>query len=145
MFIISPSHAPHSVIVHTVPNTITPQLSPLQPNTSHFHHTPTGCNPGFFPRLRSLQVLSESHAERRSHGPVHLDLYHGLGGLGAAGLGGRGARLGGLVVGRDGGGVEVVDLDGLGADDVLEGGGGGSHSFIVREEVEVSTEKPRSM
>ena len=112
------------IIKAEIPQTRPPRISPppyLPPmlRVFFFHF--------LFSRYSSIpppppRSSSEGQSQRASHGLVHLHLYHRLGGGGAADLGGGHPGLGGLVVRGHGGGVEVVDLHGLGADDVLQSG-----------------------
>ena len=67
----------------------------------------------------SIPSLVEGKTDGSTHGPVHLNVDLSLGGGDGTGLRGGEGGLGSLIVAGNGGGVNVVELYGLGTGDVL--------------------------
>ena len=66
-----------------------------------------------------MPSLAEGKTDGSTHGPVHLNVDLSLGGGDGTGLRGGEGGLGSLIVAGNGGGVNVVELYGLGTGDVL--------------------------
>ena len=69
--------------------------------------------------IRTTHNLVEGKTDGSAHGPVHLNVDLSLGGGDGAGLRRGEGGLGCLVVAGNGGGVNVIELHGLRAGDVL--------------------------
>ena len=69
--------------------------------------------------IESIPCLVEGKTDGSTHGPVHLNVDLSLGGGDGTGLRGGEGGLGSLIVAGNGGGVNVVELYGLGTGDVL--------------------------
>ena len=71
------------------------------------------------PNLDSLLDLSKVQPQSTPHSTIDLHLYHGFGSLGTSSLGRRRLGFGSFVIGLYGGGINVVEFDCFGTDNVL--------------------------
>jgi hypothetical protein len=88
----------------------------LNPNTVSHHNLTINNVQKHKP---TLQSLSKSQPQSISHGTIHLNLYHSLGGLHTSGFGRCRGRFGRLVILLYDGGIDIVQLNGFGTDNVL--------------------------
>lgn len=96
---------------------------PLRQPDPHSLPLPTSELPQHFSithqSIESIPCLVEGKTDGSTHGPVHLNVDLSLGGGDGTGLRGGEGGLGSLIVAGNGGGVNVVELYGLGTGDVL--------------------------
>ena len=101
---------------------------PLRQPDPHSIPLPTSEPPQHFSithqSIESIPCLVEGKTDGSTHGPVHLNVDLSLGGGDGTGLRGGEGGLGSLIVAGNGGGVNVVELYGLGTGDVLWSLGG---------------------